>query len=84
MRESKKRWNETAERLNEGERFCTCCHRDLSGHAVRMLERDNRIQGFHDFGGVPEDESQGSFPFGLACAKKQLTLSDAALTAKGL
>ena len=51
---------------------CQCCGRDLYGHAIRMLELDQRIDAYHDLGGVPENQSQGAFPFGLACAKKKL------------
>jgi len=56
--------------LAEAERYCTCCKRDLSGHAVRMLELDQRAGEYHDIGDVPDDHSQGWFPFGLGCAKK--------------
>ena len=49
---------------------CSCCERDLAGHAIRMLELDQRTDTYHDFGDVPEDSSQGWFPFGLICAKK--------------
>ena len=61
----------TAAELGVAERYCTCCNRDLSGHAVRMLELDQRHNVYHDFRGVPENKSQGWFPFGLACAKKK-------------
>jgi hypothetical protein len=56
--------------LSAGERHCTCCKRDLSGHAFRWLELDQRTQTYHDDGDVPADRSQGWFPFGLTCAKK--------------
>lgn len=49
--------------------FCTCCGQKLNGK-VRMLELDQRSDTYHDFGGVPESQSQGWFPFGLSCAKK--------------
>lgn len=62
-------WYCTAASLDDGERYCTCCKRDLSGGAVRMLELDQRNQTYHDFGDVPADKSQGWFPFGLTCAK---------------
>lgn len=55
--------------LPEQERYCTCCERELSA-AHRMLELDQRTQTYHDFRGVPEDRSQGWFPFGLTCARK--------------
>lgn len=64
------RWNCKASDLNEGERYCTCCERDLSGHAVRMLEQNSVTREFHDFKDIPEAESQGWFPFGLKCAEK--------------
>lgn len=51
--------------------FCTCCGRELKGK-VRMLELDQRTDTYHDNGDVPEDWSQGWFPFGLACAKRVL------------
>jgi hypothetical protein len=62
----------TAASLSDGERYCTCCERDLSGGAVRMLEYDQRTWTYHDLRGVPEDQSQGWFPFGLTCAKNKL------------
>ena len=67
-----KPWYETAQRLAVGNRSCTCCDRDLTGHAIRMLELDQRTDTYHDFGGVPADRSQGWFPFGLKCARKQI------------
>ena len=65
-------WNIRAADLgpNENDRKCTCCSRVLDG-AVRMLELDQRTGTYHDFGGVPTDQSQGWFPFGLACSRKQ-------------
>lgn len=62
----------TASSLSNGERYCTCCERDLSGHAVRLLELDQRTQTYHDLGDVPTNDSQGWFPFGLKCAKRKL------------
>lgn len=62
----------SAKELNPAERWCTCCGRDLSGHAVRMLELDQRTQTYHDLGDVPAERSQGWFPFGLDCAKNML------------
>jgi len=63
-------WYKAAYELGEGERWCTCCKRDLTGGAVRMLELDQRTDSYHDFQDVPEDKSQGWFPFGLTCARK--------------
>lgn len=60
----------TFKELSESEHYCTCCERDLSGHALRWLELDQRTNTYHDFRDVPEDRSQGWFPFGLTCARK--------------
>lgn len=71
-------WYETAENFCRVTKCdpqylgCTCCGRLLVGHAIRMLELDQRIDAYHDLGGVPDDKSQGCFPFGLTCAKKQV------------
>jgi hypothetical protein len=72
-------WYRTAASLGVGERYCTCCERDLSGHAVRMLELDQRTYTYHDLGGVPADKSQGWFPFGLKCARNKLREHRAAI-----
>ena len=74
-----KPWYVTASQLGVGNRSCTCCERDLSGHAVRMLELDQRTDTYHDKRGVPENRSQGWFPFGLSCAKQKLKEHTAAL-----
>lgn len=62
--------------LAESERYCTCCRKDLNGHAFRWLELDQRIDAYHDFGDVPPEKSQGLFPFGLTCAKKLVKIAD--------
>ena len=62
-------WYEKSSDLPADERFCTCCNRELSA-AYRMLELDQRTGTYHDFQDVPEDRSQGWFPFGLTCARK--------------
>jgi hypothetical protein len=46
---------------------CTHCNRVLKGK-MRWLEMDQRDWTYHDRGGVPEDKSQGWFPFGPDCA----------------
>lgn len=69
MQAAQKPHYDAAYTLSPSERFCTCCERDL-GAAVRFLELDQRSNTYHDFGDVPEDRSQGWFPFGLTCAKK--------------
>ena len=63
------RWNGRTSDLPANERYCTCCGRELSA-AHRMLEHDQRSDAYHDFRDVPEDQSQGWFPFGLTCAQK--------------
>jgi len=57
--------------LDVADRWCTCCEKPLEG-AARMLELDQRTDTYHDLGGVPEDRSQGWFPFGLTCVKREL------------
>jgi hypothetical protein len=60
---------DAADSLPASERFCTHCEKRLRGNFV-WLELDQRIDGYHDFQGVPEDRSQGWFPIGTTCAKK--------------
>lgn len=57
-----------ADELHTSDRYCTCCERELRGKFA-YLELDQRTQTYHDFGGVPTDQSQGWFPFGLTCAR---------------
>lgn len=71
-------WNMAAYQLPEGERYCTCCKRDLTGGALRMLELDQRTDTYHDFSDVPQASSQGWFPFGLTCARKEIKKAKAA------
>lgn len=47
---------------------CNYCGKRL--RSVVLLELDQRINAYHDFGGVPENQSQGWFDFGPDCAKK--------------
>lgn len=65
-----------ASELSATERRCTCCDRPLV-RKFAWLELDQRINTYHDFGGVPVENSQGWFPFGLTCARK---LNSAAAT----
>jgi hypothetical protein len=62
------RITEEVKNLPEPERYCTCCNAKLS-RKLAWLELDQRTNEYHDFGGVPQDRSQGWFPFGLGCAK---------------
>lgn len=58
--------------LNENQR-CTRCEKKLNPNKIEWLELDQRTYTYtHDF--VPEEFSQGGFPFGLACAKIELAL----------
>lgn len=51
---------------------CTRCHKRIRAIGVHngpvMLELDQRTGEYHDFGQVPEDDSQGLFEFGQDCA----------------
>lgn len=60
-----------ASEMKAGDRWCTCCKKELSGK-VAWLELDQRNDTYHDFGGVPSEKSQGWFPFGITCAKKMI------------
>lgn len=60
-----------ASELEKSQRFCTCCDRPLR-QRVAWLELDQRTDSYHDHGGVPAEQSQGWFPFGLTCARKEL------------
>ena len=52
---------------------CDCCGRDLNPGRIVWLEFDQRISAHHDYClGVPEQHSQGWFPFGPACAARKL------------
>jgi hypothetical protein len=61
----------TAINLSEAQRYCTCCEKPLKGK-IAWLELDQRTDTYHDFGGVPDNKSQGWFPFGLTCARNKL------------
>ena len=50
---------------------CQCCGRVLNPAKIVGLELDQRINAYHDFGGVPESQSQGWFEFGASCAVKE-------------
>ena len=57
---------------------CEHCGRPIKAGRV-SLELDQRTNEYHDFGGVPEDRSQGWFDFGPDCAKKLRARAKAAL-----
>lgn len=63
------RWDLTAEQLKWLPTQCWECKRHLS-ESARMLELDNRDWTYHDRRDIPEDRSQGWFPFCQECAVK--------------
>lgn len=65
---------------SQNEVCCTRCGEKLSYDRVEWLELDQRIHCYHDFGNVPERQSQGEFPFGRACAHRERQKARAALT----
>lgn len=48
---------------------CTRCGKRLDPATAVSLELDQRIDEYHDFGGVPAHSSQGGFDFGPDCAQ---------------
>lgn len=48
---------------------CMKCAKKLRPEATVWLELDQRTGAYHDFGGVPESDSQGAFEFGPDCAE---------------
>lgn len=61
--------------LDPSDRWCTHCRAELRGKFA-YLELDQRTNTYHDFGDVPEDRSQGWFPFGLTCARNLLARAE--------
>ena len=57
--------------LTKDQRYCTFSERPLV-RKFAWLELDQRVNAYHDFGGVPTDNSQGWFPFGLTAPKPLL------------
>lgn len=53
-------------------RRCTCCDRVLNEAKIVWLEYDRRDLTYHNFGDVPEADSQGAFEFGPGCARKKI------------
>lgn len=49
---------------------CTHCEKPINPAKTAWLELDQRDDTYHDRGDVPDNLSQGWFPFGIACAKK--------------
>lgn len=50
--------------------YCECCERKLNPAKIVWLELNNHTNLYHVEGEVPEEESQGMFAFGKACAAK--------------
>jgi hypothetical protein len=63
---------------------CTRCGRELNPAKLFSLELDQRVNEYHDFGGIPEDENQGGFDFGPECVKKARDAARRKLVKKGL
>lgn len=61
--------------LNASDRWCTCCQKPISGRFA-WLELDQRTDTYHDRKDIPEDNSQGWFPFGMTCAQNKLKEAD--------
>lgn len=61
-----------ASEIEEHSRFCTCCERPLKSK-VAWLEKEISTGRYHDRGGIPAENSQGWFPFGLTCARRLLS-----------
>jgi len=55
--------------IDPSSRYCTRCGKAISGR-VAWLELDRRDNTYHDREDVPEDQSQGWFPFGVDCARR--------------
>jgi len=53
---------------------CTKCEKKLDYEKIVWLELNSHTGVYTLPGMVPEEESQGVFPFGAACAQKQLGL----------
>jgi len=53
---------------------CECCERELHPDRIVWLEYQQSTDRYVDPKKVkvPEDDSQGGFPFGTACARKVL------------
>lgn len=70
-----------ASELAADQRYCTCCQKPLKAKFA-YLELDQRTDTYHDFGNVPQDRSQGWFPFGMTCAKNELVKHNATVEGK--
>jgi hypothetical protein len=51
---------------------CACCEQELNPKTLVWLELSFKTGEYAKPGEVPEDESQGCFTFGRACARRAL------------
>lgn len=56
------------------EQYCTRCEKKLNKNNMVMLELDQRTDTYHNLQNVPQDKSQGWFPFGKDCAKVEIQI----------
>jgi len=63
--------------ISVGAGHCTCCGRPLNPARMTWLEL-NFQTGLYSAEPVPADQSQGTFEFGSACAKRVLKTQKAA------
>lgn len=66
------------------DKVCTRCGKALGVEVNVALELDQRVGEYHDFGGVPEAQSQGWFLFGPDCATALRVRARAALARAGI
>ena len=48
---------------------CIRCGKKLKMNEAVFLELDQRVDEYHDFGGIPDADNQGGFEFGPDCAE---------------
>lgn len=53
-------------------KHCQRCGEELHPDREVWLELDQRTQTYTNEGAVPPEYSQGGFPFGSACAKREI------------
>lgn len=58
--------------MDDNEEHCTKCNKRIDPLKMIMLEYNGKTLKYHKPGDVPENESQGLFPFGADCAKRIL------------
>lgn len=63
---------------------CIRCGKKLRKNDYVSLELDQRVDEYHDFGGIPDSHNQGGFEFGKDCAKALRIRASRKLLAAGL